>query len=52
MSDFFETVIAVESLIVGVITLVSTFGGIWLKKRWRDKNKQNELESESRVWKI
>lgn len=45
MSKFFETIVAVESLIVALITLVTTFGGIWLRRRWGDKSKQKELEA-------
>lgn len=44
MNNFFETLIAVESIIVAFVTIVSTFGGLWLKKKWGDKNHQKELE--------
>ena len=44
MNKFFETLLAVESILVAMITVVTTFGGLWLKKRWGDKGHQKELE--------
>lgn len=44
MNNFFETLLAIESLIVAFVTILTTFGGLWLKKRWGDKNHQKELE--------
>lgn len=42
-NSFWETVLAVESLIVAVATLISTFGGMWLQKKWKGKSKDREL---------
>lgn len=44
MSKFLDTVLAIEGLVVATITVVTTFGGLWLKKRWSDKGHQKELE--------
>lgn len=45
MNKFFETLIAVESILVAFITVLTTFGGLWLRKRWGDKGHQKELEA-------
>ena len=45
MNKFFETLIAAESILVAFVTILTTFGGLWLKKRWGDKGHQKELEA-------
>lgn len=47
MSKFLDTVLAIEGLLVALITVVTTFGGLWLRKRWTDKGHQKELEMSS-----
>jgi len=34
-----------ESMLVAIVTLVSTFGGLWLQRKWRDSSKTKELIS-------
>jgi len=45
VSNFFQTVLAIEGLIVALVTVITTFGGIYLRRRWLEKGHQNELES-------
>jgi len=44
VNSFFEKILAYESLVVALITLVSTLLGIWLKGRLAKENKDRELE--------
>lgn len=39
-----EAILAVESLIVAFVTIFTTFGGLWLKKRWQEQGHQKKLE--------
>jgi len=39
-----EHIIAIEGLIVAAVTVVTTFGGMWLKRKWFNKSQQCKLE--------
>lgn len=42
MNDFVDKILALESFIVAFITLISTFGGLWLQKKWKRTQDHSE----------
>tara|TARA_Y100000994_G_C15270827_1_gene266981 strand:+ start:327 stop:482 length:156 start_codon:yes stop_codon:yes gene_type:complete len=44
VSKLLEGIVAIEGLVVAFITIITTFGGLWLKKRWFAKSDQHNLE--------
>jgi len=44
VSKLLEGIIAIEGLVVAFLTIITTFGGLWLKKRWFAKSDQHNLE--------
>lgn len=45
MSDFFDKLVAYESLVVAFVTLISTFVGLWLKTKLAREREDRELEN-------
>lgn len=42
-----ESIIAIEGVLVAAVTIITTFGGLWLKKKWFNKSQQCKLEQAS-----